>query len=194
MKEYNKILDFWFSKGFDQLDNETWFKKDENFDLEIKDKFLSFLEQGRQGLLEDWKITPAGSLAYIILFDQFSRNIYRDTPKSFAQDEKAFEAVKEGIKGKQDISLTLPQRFFFYLPYMHSEILSDQEMALELFRSLFMEAPEGLKEGFKSIYEFALAHHKIIEEFGRFPHRNEILGRKSTDVELSFLKKPGSKF
>lgn len=187
MKEYNRILDFWFSKGPDQLDFENWFKKDEKFDQELRENFEGFLDQD----LESWKEDPEGTLAYIILLDQFSRNIYRGTPNSFAQDAKALDASIKGIQQGLDKSLTFPQRIFFYMPFMHSEILSDQEKSVELFLELFQEAKE---DGYKSNYEYALAHHKIIEEFGRFPHRNEILGRKSTDAETQFLKKPGSSF
>ncbi|TDJ04487.1 MAG: DUF924 domain-containing protein [Deltaproteobacteria bacterium] len=187
MKEYSEILKFWFRKGPDQLDFSTWFKKDENFDREIKKRFSALIEQDPK----DWQKEPEGTLGYIILLDQFSRNIYRGTPKSFAQDGKALEAAAQGIEANQDSRITFVQRIFFYMPFMHSEILSDQERSIELFRELFQNTSE---EGFKSNYEYALAHHKIIEEFGRFPHRNEILGRKSTDAEKEFLKKPGSSF
>jgi len=195
------ILTFWFGDLKDgEMPTEEkmkmWWAKDEATDEYIKTNFESQLLLAKEGGLQEWKDSPEGTLAFIILLDQFSRNIYRGTPSAFSQDSIALETAARGIEKGFDKDLHPAQRVFFYMPYMHSEDIHIQEKSLQLFR--------GLEEEFKTFpklsptvsenRKYAEAHHDIIKRFGRYPHRNEILGRESTAEELEFLKQPGSSF
>ncbi|MDG1286229.1 MAG: DUF924 domain-containing protein [Rickettsiales bacterium] len=174
------ILDFWFSDRVAPLR----FKKNAQFDQEIYDRFFSAYEEAVGGMLSDWQQTADGCLALIILLDQFPRNMFRSTPKSFATDGQAIEISKEAINKGSDIDLTQEQRVFLYMPFMHSEELTEQELAVELYRKL----------GIESNLRFAIAHRDIVARFGRFPHRNDILKRDSTPEEIEFLNGPNSGF
>jgi uncharacterized protein (DUF924 family) len=191
-----EILSFWF--GDDPqipLQNaEQWWKKDPAFDKEIRVRFEATLQSALRGECDLWKETPRGRLAYIILFDQFSRNIYRNTPGAFAQDPLALAASLEGQERGMDRLLSYVERSFFYMPMMHSENREIQRRSTEAFRRLMEEAPAKLRENFEGGYYFAEKHREIIEHFGRFPHRNAILGRTSTPAEIEFLKQLGSSF
>ncbi len=190
------ILEFWY--GADPahpLQNQPrWWKKDPEFDRMVARKFEPTLQRAAQGELESWNQTPRDCLAYIILLDQFSRNIYRDTPAAFAQDERALAAGVQGQERGIDLQLTPVERWFFYMPMMHSENREMQRRSVETFRKLAEEAPEELKKTLTGGYQYAVQHAQIIERFGRFPHRNAILGRQSTPEELEFLRQPGSSF
>ncbi|MCP4922764.1 MAG: DUF924 domain-containing protein [bacterium] len=174
------ILDFWFSDRVRPLH----FEKSEDFDKEIRDRFLSAHEEASKGLLTEWQQTAQGCLALVILLDQFPRNMFRGTPQSFASDRKAISVVNVAIGKRFDSSLPQEQCAFLYMPFMHSEDLGEQKFCVELYENL----------GVESNLQYAVAHLKIVERFGRFPHRNTILGRASTSDEIEFLKEDGSSF
>ncbi len=174
-----EILDFWFS----QTAKSKWFAKDPAFDSEITQKFLSTYQLAKQQDL-DWPESPESYLALVILFDQFPRNMFRNKPEAYATDSMARDIAKKAIAKGLDSQLSEERRRFFYMPFMHSEELSEQEYAIELFTKL---------ENKKTL-NYAIIHKQIIERFGRFPHRNDVLGRQSTEAELEFLKEPGSRF
>jgi uncharacterized protein (DUF924 family) len=179
METPQAILNFWWGEAA-----KKWWVKDPGFDRAVRRRFEPTLQAAIRGECESWREAPEICLAYIVLLDQFSRNIYRDTPASFAQDPLALAASLEGQLRGFDKEMSPSQRAFFYMPMMHSE---DREM-----QKRSMAAYEALGE--KSNYDFAALHAEIIERFGRFPHRNWILGRKSTPEEVAFLKQPNSSF
>lgn len=177
--EYSNVIEFWFG-----LSQEAQFKSDPKMDEHIRTKFLSVLEAARNCELSSWRSTPLGRLGEIIVLDQFSRNIYRNTPLAFAQDPQALTLAQEMILLKADAALNIDQKRFCYMPFMHSESKSIHDEAMKLYS----------EKGLEDAYDFEMKHKKIIDRFGRYPHRNEILGRKSTPEEIEFLKGPGSSF
>lgn len=177
---YQTILQFWF----DEIDPKMWWSSDQDFDTSIRDRFLPILEQAVRGELFAWRKEPKGRLAEVIVIDQFSRNIYRNTPLAFAHDPIALVLAQEAIAAGAHINMTPIERSFLYLPFMHSESKKTHEWAEQLYRS----------NGLLHQYEFELKHKAIIDRFGRYPHRNEILGRMSSAEEVDFLKQPGSSF
>ena len=174
------ILHFWF----EELTPQQHFMKDPALDAAMRVRFEATLQAAARCELFAWRATPAGRLAEILVLDQFSRNIYRDTPQAFAQDALALVLAQELVASGHDHSLPLAQRSFAYMPYMHSESRVVQAQSARLF------AQPGLEVNLP----FALQHQAIIERFGRYPHRNAILGRASSDEELTFLRQPGSAF
>ena len=174
------ILDFWF----EELTDKQHFAKDAALDEAIRRRFGQALEAAARCELFAWRATPGGRLAEIVVLDQFSRNIFRDTPRAFAQDSLALVLAQELVASGQASALNTTQRRFAYMPYMHSESPVLHAEAVQLF------AQPGLENGL----DFELRHQPIIARFGRFPHRNAILGRTSTAVELAFLAEPGSSF
>ena len=173
-------MHFWFRES----QPEQWFKVDSAFDALIDTRFRGVHAQACRCELWAWRQTPAGRLAEIIVLDQFSRNLFRGTPAAFASDSQALTLAQEAVACGADQELEPAQRAFLYMPYMHSESRTVQVEAERLFR----------ENGRPSNYAFALRHKAIIDRFGRYPHRNAILGRASTDEELAFLKQPGSSF
>ncbi|MGB5502077.1 MAG: DUF924 family protein [Polyangiales bacterium] len=193
------ILDFWFGElnehGCSSPEHrKRWWTKSDAFDESIQHYFLDDYEAIVAGEREAWRSTARGALAYIIVLDQFSRNTFRGTAKMFAADELAREVCREGLDAGFDAELSFDERVFFYLPLEHSESMDDHELCLELFESLLDSAPELLQADAKYYLDFALQHKAIIERFGRYPHRNKILGRASSDEEARFLQEPGSSF
>ena len=174
------IIDFWFSDRARPLH----FRKSQEFDREITRQFLSTYEKASRRELDGWREVAIDCLALIIVLDQFPRNMFRDDPRSFDKDDLACRTSHLALSQGFDEGLTSEQRSFLYMPFMHSEDLADQELSVALFE----------KPGMGSSLEFALAHRDIIARFGRFPHRNEILGRQSTPQEIVFLTEPGSGF
>lgn len=174
------VITFWF----EELSPKQHWAKDVELDNLIRERFGELHGLASRGELWKWRATANGRLAEVIVLDQFSRNIYRDDPRSFAYDTIALVLAQEAILAGLDKELPVDRRAFLYLPYMHSESLSVHEQAKKLFQ----------QEGMENNYEFELKHLAIIERFGRYPHRNEILGRVSTDEEIAFLKEPGSSF
>ncbi len=191
-----EILEFWLGEDpYQPLKNqEKWWKKDSTWDEEIRHRFLRDWERARSGDYDVWKQSALGCLAWILLLDQFSRNLYRDSPQAFAQDPLALQACLDGLHQGLDTQLQAIQKVFFYLPLMHSESLSHQHRSVALFRQLLAEAPQDLTPSLQNSFEFALRHAEIIQRFGRFPHRNAILGRQSSEAEILFLQEPHSSF
>lgn len=180
MPIYNEILDFWF----EEIDESKWWVKDANFDRLIESRFSKIHSKASSCELFEWRKNPRGMLAEIIVLDQFSRNIFRDSPQAFATDTLALALSQEAIAVAADTQLNQVERCFLYMPFMHSESLAIHEVAVALFRN----------NGIESNFEFEIKHKDIIKKFGRYPHRNSILGRQSTKAEMEFLKQPGSRF
>ena len=204
MERVAAILDYWFEGITEETclwEHEAikgrWFANDTAVDEEIKKKFSSDLTKARKGKYSTWMDTSVGSLALILLLDQFSRNIYRNSAKAFDTDLQALEYCFLAIKFGFDEELSLIQRQFLYLPMMHSENLRIQEKSLDYFKGL-ADASETLEphntEYYQWVFDFAQRHHDIIARFERFPHRNEVLKRRSTSTELEFLKSPAASF
>jgi len=175
-----EILTFWFEK----LTPKQHFAKDAALDETIRTRFGATLEAAARCELFAWRTTPRGRLAEIIVLDQFSRNVYRDTPRAFAQDALALVLAQELVACREDRSLPMQQRKFVYMPYMHSESALMHAQAATLF------AQPGLEDNLR----YEQQHAAIIARFGRYPHRNDILGRTSSAEELAFLNEPGSSF
>ncbi len=191
MNKPGEILDFWFGRegeeGYGEF-REAWFTKDPEFDREVRDRFEGAYEEAAAGRLEHWKDEAQSCLALIILLDQFTRNMFRGDPKTYATDDKAREAARHAVEHAYDRELSPYGRLFVYLPFEHSEDLEDQRFSVELFRGLAAEM------GSEDLLGYAVRHLEIIERFGRFPHRNEILGRATTPEEAEFLRGPDSSF
>ncbi len=176
----DSVLAFWF----EATDPAQWFKADSTFDDLIRSRFGALHAQASRCELWEWRRSPQGRLAEIIVLDQFSRNMGRGTPAAFAHDALALALAQEAVASGADQALVPAQRSFLYMPYMHSESRLVQVESERLFRD----------NGRPTNYAFALRHKAIIDRFGRYPHRNAVLGRESTDEEMAFLKEPGSSF
>ncbi len=170
------VLDFWFAAG-----PQKWWRKDEEFDADIKKRFGDTLRAARKGQLENWRDGPEGALALVIVLDQFSRNVYRNDPRAFAHDRQSLETALSAIDRTWDMELPAQARQWFYLPLMHAEDLGMQERCIELCKRSELEGN----------LEAAIEHADIIRRFGRFPHRNAVLGRVSTQEEIRFLEDGG---
>lgn len=195
MTTKSDILDFWFGPltgptDFPQDRFKLWFVKDEKVDEEIRLKFGHLLEEN----LDEWSSDPRGRLAQIIVLDQFSRHIYRNTPQAFAFDTQSMNLTLEGIKTGMDKKLFPVERGFFYMPLQHIEDVRVQEASIKAYSNLVEEAPEEIKPMCQEFLKYAKMHQEVIIRFGRYPHRNTILGRTSTPEEVEFLKQPGSSF
>jgi uncharacterized protein (DUF924 family) len=186
----DEILSFWFEEpdGTAGKSRKVWFVKNPDFDAEIRTRFLVDYEQAAAGSLDSWQNSAPGSLALILLLDQFPRNLFRGTPQAFATDGKALVVAQAAIARGFDQALPPIQRTFIYMPFMHSENLEIQHRSVELFRPL-AEDPET-----RNSYVYAIKHLEVIQRFGRFPHRNAILDRANILEETEFLKQPGSSF
>lgn len=171
-----EIVAFWREAG-----PERWFEKSDAFDAEITQRFLPVHEAAAAGDLDGWQETPEGAFALLILLDQFPRNMFRGSPRAFATDEKALAIADAAIAKGFDRSYQPPEQRFFYMPHMHSEELADQQRCVDLCTAT--NDAEGVK--------FAVIHHDIIRDFGRFPHRNTVLGRETTTEERDFLAEGG---
>ena len=178
-----KILDFWFK----ETPPKKRFQKHKDFDALIKKNFLNDYELAGSNEYDDWQDSPLGSLALVILFDQFSRNMFRDDPKAFSQDHKARLIVNDSVYAGFLDKMDQDQRFFMLLPLIHSEEITDHEMAYYLADKYLQDYT-----GVTDIKKFWNAHTLVIKKFYRYPHRNEILGRVSTEEEVAFLKGPNS--
>lgn len=174
------VLDFWF----DEKVKPFWFVKSDDFDKKLYDKFADTLHKASLGELDSWRSTMKGRLAEIIVLDQFSRNLYRDTPQAFAQDGMALVLAQMAILLPEFADLNESERHFLLMPYMHSESVYIHEQAVELFGRYVNDYA----------LDFELKHKVIIDRFGRYPHRNAILGRASTPEERAFLAEPNSSF
>ena len=186
------VLDFWFGPAGSPEHGSArrwWFVKSEATDRAIAERFGALIERALRGELADWAARPKSALAQILLLDQFTRNTWRDTPRAFAGDARALRAASAMVGARQDEALAPPLRAFVYLPFEHAEGLGMQDEAVRLFTRLAAEAP-----ALASMLEYAHKHRAVVQRFGRFPHRNAILGRQSTAEETAFLREPGSRF
>ena len=180
MLDPQTLLDFWFSPS----SRERWFQSTPEFDSQCQDRFGDWIEAAAAGRLDHWQEHAQGALAAILLLDQLPRNVFRGSARAFAFDAQALEIAKRAVDRGFDQVLELPHRIFIYLPFEHSEDLTDQNRSVELFRAT----------GNATTLDYAIRHQVIIERFGRFPHRNAILGRTSTAQEEAFLQEPNSSF
>lgn len=178
----NDILDFWFV----QTKPAQWFQKNPDFDALIRDRFGADYDLGAAGIYDAWMDSAEGCLALIILLDQFPRNMFRDSARSFSTDEKALFVARHAVQKHFDKTVPADRRRFVYLPFEHSENAADQDQSVTLFSTLKKADPMG--------YDYAVRHRDIIVRFGRFPHRNAILNRPSTPAEKTYLAEPGSGF
>ncbi|MFT5708888.1 MAG: hypothetical protein ACI9ES_003195 [Oceanospirillaceae bacterium] len=178
--DYEEVLKFWF----EELTPPQWWKKDPQLDIVIKEKFFDLYEQACVGELYQWRASGEGRLAEIIILDQFSRNMFRGSAQAFATDAMALILSQEAIRAGQDVALSDDQRNFLYMPFMHSESVAMHKLAKKLFESVTSQ----------SSVESAKQHYAIIKRFGRYPHRNQLLWRESSEEEMDFLEQPGSSF
>jgi uncharacterized protein (DUF924 family) len=177
---YAQVIEFWF----EDIESSMWWKKDDAFDARLFERFSGIHSLASRCELFEWREQPLGRLAEVIVLDQFSRNMFRDSPRAFASDALSLALSQEAIARGDDLALTAVQRSFLYMPFMHSESLKIHEVAVELFR----------QNGIQANLDFEFKHKEIIEKFGRYPHRNQVLGRQSTPEEIEFLAGPGSSF
>ena len=187
-----EVLDFWFGRRGEPghlQPREQWFRKDAQFDAQIAQRFGALIAEALRGGLAQWAVQPLSALAQIVVLDPFTRNAHRDSAAMFAGDARALIAARALVDSGADRTLPGVMRQFAYLPFEHAEDLAEQQRALALFTQL--EADEPALAG---LLEWARKHHQIIERFGRFPHRNALLGRASTPEEVEFLRQPGSSF
>ena len=189
--EVREVLAFWFgepgSAGYGKP-RPAWFRKDPDFDAQVRSRFLALHARAALGECERWRDDPDSLLALIVVLDQFSRNLYRDDPRAFSQDAAALDCARLMVERGWDAARLPVERQFAYLPFEHSEDLAMQDRSIELFSAL-----EAFPET-KGLTEWAEKHRAIVRRFGRFPHRNAALGRESTAEEIAFLKEPGSSF
>ncbi|MFN4063477.1 MAG: DUF924 family protein [Parazoarcus communis] len=177
---HEQVLAFWF----EEIEPRQWWVADPAFDAQVRERFLPTLEAASRGELYAWRTTPAGRVAEVIVLDQFSRNLYRGTPQAFAQDPMALALAQEAVALGVLDELSPMQRTFLLMPYMHSESALIHVQAERLFKA--WAPPDN--------YRYELQHKAIVDRFGRYPHRNAILGRVSSAEEIAFLKLPGSSF
>jgi uncharacterized protein (DUF924 family) len=189
-----EVLECWFgvpgTEGYGEQ-RKQWFSRDASFDAMLRERFGALIGAARAGELDDWTRTPEGALALVIVLDQFSRNCHRDTALAFAADAKALQVATQMIERGDDVRLpTAHHRAFAYLPFEHDESVTSQQTSLRLFLQLDAD-PAAVRAAY---YRYAQRHAEIVERFGRFPHRNALLGRESTEAERAFLREPGSSF
>ena len=187
----NAVLEFWFgSRASPEYGkaHDAWFKKADEFDAEIRSRFLDTYKRAAAGQLESWKAAPDSLLALIVVLDQFPRNLFRGNGRMFATDREALAAAQLGVARGDDRTFLPVERWFAYLPFEHAEDLAMQRRSLELF--------DGLRDdpGSAGTIDYSRRHYEIIARFGRFPHRNALLDRPSTPEEIEFLAQPGSSF
>lgn len=190
--DIRQVLDFWFSgetHDSPQLDvrMDRWFDSDEKLDGQVRVQFAELIQMASDGELSDWKVSAEGRLALIIVIDQFRRNIYRGTACAFAKDTMALELCLEGIEAGCPKDLTPIQNLFLFMPMQHAESLEIQKKSLEIYLSLAEGVTDTMRETFMTTAQFAELHHDIVAEFGRFPHRNRMLGRLDTPAEARYL-------
>jgi uncharacterized protein (DUF924 family) len=197
--DFEPVLEFWFGtlseKGTaDGVHTKRWFTKDPAFDAEIVQRFGSLHEELATGRRDDWLESTRGRLAYVIVLDQFSRNMFRGDPRSFASDHRALGAALRAIDQGDDKKLARDERTFLYMPLMHCEDRATQKRCVELFAAFRDEVAPDEQGPLSNNLRYAEMHRSIVERFGRFPHRNAVLGRDSTAEEVEFLKGENSSF
>jgi uncharacterized protein (DUF924 family) len=198
METAHSLHHYWFGGTADdeagQRQSKLWWGKHARLDAELTERFGSLVAAARSGKLEQWNDSAQGRLALILLTDQLPRNVFRGTPDAFASDPQARQLCLAGLERGDDSVLKPIERVFFYLPLEHSESMRDQEHAVRLYTALFQAVPQSVIEQYRGFLTYALRHRRVIERFGRFPHRNAILGRQSSPEEVAFLAEPGSSF
>lgn len=195
----DSIRSFWFGANPDdaavaQQNSKLWWSKSEDIDRQIRERFENQVTLAAAHGLDDWSESATGLLSLLLLTDQFPRNIYRNSPQAFQFDPLAQNWCRAGLDRGLDRQLRPIERVFFYLPLEHAESVPLQALSVQLFTRLYQEVPSEHMDIFRGYLMFALRHRRIIDRFGRFPHRNEILGRQSTPEEIAFLLEPGSSF
>lgn len=194
----NRVLDYWFgdlkADPLAEQKKSLWFNSTVDTDNDIREQFGPNVARAHEGDYQELRKSARGQLALIILLDQFTRNIYRGTPKAFASDPRALHYALDLIASGQHKKLSPIERVFVYLPLEHTEDISMQEQCAKLYDELRNDVPDQDRGLFDVFYDYAIRHKVIVERFGRFPHRNKILGRESTPEEIEFLKQPGSSF
>lgn len=195
----NAVLKFWFGDDIGSAAgvaarNRQWFRRDNYFDEEIRQRFGALPAQGASGGLAHWRDSPRSCLALVLALDQFPRNLYRNFRQAFDYDALALEVALSAIDRGFDARLAPIEAVFLYLPLEHAEDISAQTRCVALFEALLGGADESMRAQFESFLNFAVRHHEIIERFGRFPHRNAVLGRPSSDAEIAYLKAGGETF
>jgi uncharacterized protein (DUF924 family) len=198
-KVRDELLDLWFGDDSDDsavaaAKKDLWWGQSPESDAMLSEKFGDASVAAGVGVLDHWTGSPRGRLALILLLDQIPRAIHRGLPQAFAYDADARDVASQGLASGADRLLRPIERVFFYLPFEHSEELADQQKSVELFRELAESVPETDRETFEGFLDYAQRHQEIIARFGRFPHRNAVLGRQSTQAEIDFLEQPGSSF
>lgn len=193
MEHYEDILKFWFGRVEDTIvpsENRAriWFGESDEIDDEIRDRFQAEFDSVMTGDTNGWLSLPRGQLASIIILDQFSRHLFRNTPKAYAQDSKALDICHHGVRKEIDHELSLIERVFYYFPLLHAEHLGYQEQSVRAYQTLAEIAFSETRVIYDSFLKFANHHYTLIQRFGRFPQRNAILGRQSTDEELVYLR------
>jgi uncharacterized protein (DUF924 family) len=192
------ILAFWFGDGRSETDlfslQAQWWKKDPEFDKAVRTRFEGAVQAAGTGSFDSWRDAPRSCVAWVVLLDQFPRNLYRGTPRAFTFDVQALAASLHAQAAGLDVGLPYALRYFLYMPMMHAEDVQVQRQSVHAFEQLAAEAPEEVADNCRMAADFARRHAEIIERFGRFPHRNAIVGRPGTEEERAFLKEPGSSF
>ena len=198
-QDIEDIMDYWFGHGsttkqISERQKALWWSKQDRIDKEITDRFHGMTQQVATGNLKEWEHSPRGLLASILCVDQFPRNMFRNTPVAFAYDHIAIRLANRLLEMAWDQQLRIIERTFAYLPFEHSENMDDQNRSVTLYADLLQSVAGEEREVIQDSYQFALKHQEIIARFGRFPHRNRILGRRSSKSETQFLQQPGSSF
>jgi uncharacterized protein (DUF924 family) len=191
MSHFAAVLDFWFgAPGSAEFGRprRCWFEKSDAFDAEIGARFGATIDAANAGALDAWRTTPLAALALTVVLDQFPRNVFRGTPAAFASDARAIGVARSTVRPGFDRLLLPVQRWFLYLPFEHAEDLAAQRESLRLFGTLARDAASA------STIDYARRHYDVVARFGRFPHRNPILGRASTPEEIAYMREPGSGF
>lgn len=199
MDQLQKVLDYWFGSSEDDVQvsaekGALWFGKSTETDREIEQQFGTLVREASDGHWNERVESSQDRLAVILLLDQFTRNIYRGKPECFASDSLALQLALDGLSNGDDQQLRPVERVFLFLPLEHSEELAMQNRSVELFAQLLETVPEEWRNIFAGYHDYAVRHREIIERYGRFPHRNEIMSRTSTPEEIEFLQQPGSSF
>lgn len=196
--DIHTVLDFWFlepeSGQRDQPRPKLWFGGGPALDQSLREQFEATLLAAALGAYSDWQQTPQGSLALILLFDQMPRNIYRGSARAFEFSEQALDICRQGLDRQYADSLSVTERVFFYMPLVHAESVSDQQLSVALFSELEQQAPPALKDFAAKTLDSAREHQTIIVRFGRYPHRNQVLRRQSTEEEVIWLAENSKRF